>query len=140
MSLITNLANVQQGISLYDLSILLGLGTVGNFLLICILLQRTHRRNPCSLYLLLTAIVNLILILCLLPVGIYSANNIEPQSYSLAWCKIRSYLFNILLMLYRYYEIAACAYRVALCSSRASVRALNNIRVARRVILIITII
>ena len=43
-------------------------------------------------------------------------------------------------MLYRNYKIATCADRVALCSSRASIRAFSSCRIARRVIFIITII
>jgi hypothetical protein len=135
-----SLAEIQRSMSLYGLSIFLILGTIGNLLLICILLQRTHRRNPCSLYLLSTAVVNFILIQCILPVTIYSADNIDPENISIVWCKIRSYLFHSLLMLYRYYRIAACVDRVAICSPHASIRAFSKFHIARRIILIITII
>ena len=133
-------ADVQRAMSLYGLSTFHILGTVGNLLLACILLQQTHRRNSCSLYLLSATVVNFILIQCILPVAIYSANNTDPQTTSLAWCKTRSYLFNALLMLYRWYKMAACVDRAAMCSQRASVRTFSEARTARRVILLITIV
>lgn len=135
-----SLAQVQQAMSLYGLSVFLAFGTVGNVLLICILVQRTHRQNSCSLYLLSATVVNLILIECILPVAVYSARNVDPQSISLPWCKIRSYLFNALLMLYRWYKMAACVDRAAMCNPRAWIRSFSQARVARRTILIITIV
>lgn len=133
-------ADVQRAMSLYGLSTFYILGTVGNLLLVCILMQQTHRRNSCSLYLLSATVVNFILIQCILPVAIYSANNTDPQTTSLTWCKTRSYLFNALLMLYRWYKMAACVDRAAMCSQRASVRTFSEARTARRVILLITIV
>ena len=134
------LAQVQEAMSLYGLSTFLILGTIGNLLLICILIQRTHRRNSCSLYLLSATVVNLILILCILPLAIYSADHVDPQNVSLLWCKIRSYLFNALLMLYRWYKMAACIDRAAMCSRRPWIRALSEARTARRTISVITIV
>jgi hypothetical protein len=136
----TPLAQAQQYMSLYGLSTFLILGTVGNLTLIRILIQRTHRQNSCSLYLLSATVVNLILILCILPLSVYSANDIDPQNVSLIWCKIRSYLFNALLMLYRYFKMAACIDRAAMCNRRAWIRSFSEAPVARRVILIITIV
>ena len=138
MSLV--LADVQRGMSLYGLSVFYIFGTVGNFLLVCILLQPSHRRNSCSLYLLSATVVNFILIQCILPLAIYSANNVDPQTTSLAWCKTRSYLFNALLMLYRWSKMAACVDRAAMCSRHVWIRNFSEARVARRVILIISIV
>jgi hypothetical protein len=136
----TTLAQAQQAMSLYGLSTFYILGTIGNFLLVCILLQRTHRRSSCSLYLLSATVVNFILIQCILPLAVYSAINIDPQNVLLIWCKIRSYLFNALLMLYRWYKMAACIDRAAMYSRHAWIRSFSAARIARRVILIITII
>ncbi|CAF0900850.1 unnamed protein product [Adineta steineri] len=134
----TSLAEAQQNMSLYGLSTFLAFGTVGNVLLICILVQRTHRRNSCSLYLLSATIVNLVLIECILPVAVYSAKSVDPQNVSLTWCKIRSYLFNALLMLYRWYKMAAGIDRAAMCSRHAWIRSFSQPRIAFRTILIIT--
>ena len=136
----TSLIEAKQYMSLYGLSTFYILGTIGNFLLMCICLQRSHRRNSCSLYLLSATIVNLILIQCILPLAIYSANHLDPQNISLIWCKIRSYLFNALLMLYRWYKMAACVDRAAMCNRHVRIRSLTNVRVAYRVILLITIV
>jgi hypothetical protein len=92
----TSLAQAQRYMSLCGLSKFYILGIIGNFLLICILIQRTHRRNFCSLYLVSATIVNFILIQCILPLAAYSGNNTDPQNVELIWCKIRSYLFNAL--------------------------------------------
>ncbi|CAF0804845.1 unnamed protein product [Adineta ricciae] len=136
----TSLVEAQRAMSLYGLSTFLVFGTVGNILLICILVQRTHRQNSCSLYLLSATIVNLILIECILPAAVYSGKYIDPQNISLTWCKIRSYLFNALLMLYRWYKMAACVDRAAMCNHRAWIRSFSQARVACRVILGITIV
>jgi hypothetical protein len=135
-----SLVDVQRYMSLYGLSTFYIFGTIGNFLLICICFQRSHRRNSCSLYLLAAAIVNFILIQCILPLTIYSANGIDPQNVLLIWCKIRSYLFNALLMLYRWYKMAACIDRAAMCNRKAWIRSFSNVRIAYRTVLIITII
>jgi hypothetical protein len=136
----TSLVQAQQYMSLYGLSTFYIFGTIGNFLLICILIQPTHRRNSCSLYLLSATIVNFILIQCILPLAIYSGNHVDPQNISLIWCKIRSYLFNALLMLYRWYKMAACVDRAAMCNRNARIRSFSTARIACRVILIITIV
>ncbi|UJR27500.1 hypothetical protein I4U23_008784 [Adineta vaga] len=134
------LTQAQQYMSEYGLSTFLAFGTIGNILLISILIRRTHRRNSCSLYLLAATIVNLILIECILPAAVYSARNIDPQNISLVWCKIRSYLFNALLMLYRWYKMAACIDRAAMCNRHAWIRSFSQARIACRAILIITIV
>jgi hypothetical protein len=72
--------------------------------------------------------------------AIYSGNHVDPQNVSLIWCKIRSYLFNGLLMLYRWYKMAACVDRAAMCNRRAWIRSFSTARIAYRVILIITIV
>jgi len=136
----TSLADAQRYMSLYGLSTFYILGTIGNFLLICVCIQGSHRRNSCSLYLLSATIVNFILIQCILPLAIYSGNHVDPQNVSLIWCKIRSYLFNGLLMLYRWYKMAACVDRAAMCNRRAWIRSFSTARIAYRVILIITIV
>lgn len=134
------LAEVQRNMTLYGLSTFYIFGTVGNLLLITILTQKTHRRNSCSLYLLAASIVNLILIQCILPISIFSVNTVDPQNVVLIWCKIRSYLFNALLMLYRWYKMAACADRAAMCSHHAWIRSFSNVSYTYRTILIITIV
>ena len=135
-----SLVQAQQYMSLYGLSTFYIFGTIGNFLLICILIQRTHRQNSCSLYLLAATIVNFILIQCILPLGVYSGNHVDLQNVSMTWCKIRSYLFNTLLMLYRWYKMAACVDRAAMCNHRAWVRSFSTARTAYRAIFIITIV
>lgn len=136
----TSLIDAQRYMSLYGLSLFYILGTIGNILLICVCLQRNHRRNSCSLYLLSASVVNLILIQCMLPLGIYSADHPDPQNMSLIWCKIRSYLFSALLMCYRWYKMAACIDRAAICNRHARIRSLSTVRIAYRAIFIITIV
>ncbi|CAF0826873.1 unnamed protein product [Rotaria sp. Silwood1] len=133
-----SLAQAQRLMSLYGLSTFLVLGTVGNFLLFCVLIQNTHRRNSCSLYLLSITIVNFILIQCSIPFAVYAAIDVEDQKIPLIWCKMRSYLFNALLMLYRWYKMAACVDRAAMCSRHVWIRSFSQAHIARRAILIIT--
>lgn len=133
-----SLQYIQRCLSLYGLSILYILGTIGNLFLMGLLSRRSYRRNPCSLYLLSAAVVNFILIQCMIPLALYSTDRIEPQHFSSAWCKIRSYLFHALLMLSRWYKMVACVDRAVMCSRRVWIRNLSDARTARRAILIIT--
>jgi hypothetical protein len=70
---------------------------------------------------------------------VYSLNNPDPQIQSLLFCKIRGYLFQICLMLSRWYVAFACIDRCAFTSENARLRRFANKRIAYRVIIVIII-
>ncbi|CAF3403418.1 unnamed protein product [Rotaria socialis] len=136
--MLISLVKTQQILSSYGLSTSLVFGIVGNILLICVLVRRKHPINSCSLYLLSITIVNLIIIQFMLVLVIYSANNPNPEHNSLVWCKIHSYVFDALIMLYRWYRIASFVDCAAMSSRHVRVRSFSQARVACRTVLTIT--
>ena len=70
---------------------------------------------------------------------VYSLNNPNPQIQSLLFCKIRGYLFQICLMVSRWYVAFACIDRYAFTSDKVRLRRFANKKIAYRVILIVII-
>ncbi len=70
----------------------------------------------------------------------YSLNNPDPQTQSLWFCKIRNYLFQICLMLSRWYIAFACIDRYTLTSEKVRLRNFAKQRTAYRVILVIIVV
>jgi len=68
---------------------------------------------------------------------LYSLNHPNPQIQSLSFCKIRGYLFQISLMLSRWYVAFACIDRYALTSEKVRLRNFASKKIAHRVIVII---
>ena len=71
---------------------------------------------------------------------VYSLNHPDPQIQILLFCKIRGYLFQICLMLSRWYVAFACIDRFALTSDNVRLRNFAKTNTAYRVIIIIIII
>jgi hypothetical protein len=68
--------------------------------------------------------------------SLYSFNNANPQIQSLLFYKINGYLFQICLMLSRWYVAFACIDRCAFTSDNVRLRRFVNKRTAYRVIII----
>jgi hypothetical protein len=71
--------------------------------------------------------------------SLYSFNNANPQIQSLLFCKIRGYLFQICLLLSRWYVTFAYIDRCAFTSENVRLRRFVNKRTAYRVIIVIII-
>ena len=72
--------------------------------------------------------------------ALYSLNYLDPQVQSLTFCKIRGYLFQICLMLSRWYVAFACIDRYTLTSDKVQRRSFAQRKIAYRVILIVIIV
>ncbi|CAF3398395.1 unnamed protein product [Rotaria sp. Silwood1] len=70
---------------------------------------------------------------------VYSLNNPDPQIQSLLFCKLRGYIFQICLMLSRWFVAFACIDRYALTSDKAHLRNFAKPKIAYRIIIIIII-
>jgi hypothetical protein len=134
-SIVNSLAMIQQNAIRYGFPFLLALGNIGNLLFIITFSRKQHRHNPCSLYLLTSAIVNLI--------GInwgYGSNlnaiyqSPDPFTVSLALCRTRGYIIQITSSIHRTMIALACMDRFALSSSQASIRAYSKPKVALKMI------
>jgi hypothetical protein len=134
-SIVNSLAMIQQNVIRYGFPFLLALGNIGNLLFIITFSRKQHRQNPCSLYLLASAIVSLI--------GLnwgYGSNLIsiylspDPFNVSLALCRTRGYVVQTTSVIYRTMIALACMDRFALSSSRVNIRAYSKPRVALKMI------
>lgn len=134
------LSNIQRQITLYGMPLILLFGCGGNLINIGVFLQRTLRFNSCSIYLIASSISHTILLILVMSTNLYSLGNIDPLTYSLAYCKIRPYLISCLFMISRTYIVLACADRYALCSPRAGIRAFSRRQIAFRFIPVVLVI
>jgi hypothetical protein len=71
--------------------------------------------------------------------AMYSLNNPNPQIQSLVFCKIRGYIFQICLMLSRWFVAFACIDRYAITSDKVRRRNFAQRKIAYRVIILIII-
>ena len=67
----------------------------------------------------------------------YSLNNPDPQSNSLLFCKIRGYIFQISLMLSRWFVAFACIDRYASSSDKVHLRNFAKTSIAYRIIALV---
>jgi hypothetical protein len=70
---------------------------------------------------------------------LYSLNNPDPQIQSLLFCKIRGYLFQISIILSRWFVAFACIDRYASTSMTVRLRNFAKRRMAYRIIVLIII-
>ena len=71
--------------------------------------------------------------------ALYTLDHPDPQVQFLWFCKVRGYLFQICLMLSRWFVVFACLDRCALSSDQVRFRNLATCRNAYRMIVVITI-
>ena len=128
------LSSIQKQMTLYGMSLILFFGVGGNLINCCVFLQKSLRSNSCSIYLIASSISHTILIMLAMSTNLYSFGNIDPLTYSLAYCKIRPYLISSLFMISRTFIVLACVDRYALCSPHANVRAFSRSQTAFRFI------
>ncbi|CAF4616540.1 unnamed protein product [Rotaria sp. Silwood2] len=69
----------------------------------------------------------------------YGLNNPDPQIESLLFCKVRGYIFQICLMLSRWFVAFACIDRYASTSDKIHLRNFAKPKIAYRIIIIIII-
>ncbi|CAF4139556.1 unnamed protein product [Rotaria sordida] len=70
---------------------------------------------------------------------LYTLNNPDPQIQSLLFCKLRGYIFQICLMLSRWFVAFACIDRFASTSDKITLRNFAKPRITYRTIIIIII-
>jgi hypothetical protein len=135
-SSISNLSFIQQMLTRYGMSTYVAFGNLGNLLTIGVFIQRQHRQNPCSIYLLMMTICNLICLdVGIIPI-IYSLNHIDITTQSFIACKIQFYIRHAFFQMMRTYKVLACIDRYAICSFKSTIRSFSSRKVAIYLILI----
>ena len=135
----STLSFVQQILTRYGMSTYVSFGNVGNLLTICVFSQSEHLRNPCSLYLLMMTICNLICLdVGIIPV-IYSLDHIDIATQNLLACKIQFYIRHAFFQIMRTCKVLACIDRYAVCSEKISIRQFSKRKTAIYLIIISTL-
>ena len=128
------LADVQQNLTRYGMSSYLVLGNIGNIINIIIFCQREHRKNSCSLYLLIASLVNIFVLNYGIIPTLYSLDHPNPELYSTVFCKLRLYFLHSALMISRSLVVLACFDRFAVSSPSQRIRSFCKPKIAFRAI------
>ncbi|CAF1021634.1 unnamed protein product [Didymodactylos carnosus] len=110
------------------------LGGIGNILNILVFNRKVLRFTSCSVYLLAASVVNLLSLSFGIIPSIYTINRINPDTYSMIYCKLGLYFLHASLMMGRSYLVLACIDRCTLCSPVSKIRDFSQIKVARRLV------
>ena len=132
----SSLSSIQQGILRYVFPISLTFGIIGNLFIIIIFTQKHHRKNPCSLYLLVAALFSINGISWGIGSNMYASYYPpDPFTQSLFLCRFRGYLLQSSSLLYKLMITLACMDRFALCSSQVNIRALTTPKMAIKILI-----
>lgn len=138
MSVVETLPTVQLILSRYVLPTFLTFGLIGCIFNIIIFLQKTLRSNACSIYMLAVSIINLIEIPYSLSSVTILPATIRPTS--VIYCRISGYVQHYLLNVVRTYTVLACIDRFTLTSTNVRIRRFSSASMARKSVIISTII
>ena len=130
-----SLVLIQQNLIRYGFPLLLALGNLGNVLFVVIFCKRSHRNNPCSLYLIVSAIAGSIGLNWGLGTNLNAIyQRPDPFTISLVLCRTRGYLLQLAFVVHRTMILLACIDRYALSSPSAKIRAYSKPKLAMKLI------
>ncbi len=138
MTLTQDLSSIQTVLTLYILPICFIFGVIGNFLNMIVFYQKHLRKNSCSVYFISTSVFNLLVMFFgILPIVLPSYLSYDYASYSISYCKSRSYIVHVLLMMSRSSVALASIDRFALCTPNIHLRFLNQYHIAIRLMILV---
>lgn len=139
MSSIDQLRTIQDGLTRYGMTTYLIVGNIGLILNILFFSQRSHRHNPCSLYLASSAICRCITLnVAIIPI-IHALYHADSRNASDLSCKLQYYFRHAPNQMMRTFIMLACIDRYALCSMKRQIRAISQYSVALKLIPIVII-
>ncbi|UJR20413.1 hypothetical protein I4U23_023544 [Adineta vaga] len=137
MTVGSSLVLIQKSMTRYVLPITLGLGNVGNLILLYMFIQLKYRNSSCSLYFLAASVFSIVGSNWAVVPLIYSADHADPLANSLILCRARGYIIHACAMSFRTMIVLAAADRYVLSSSRNSIRAFSSIIIARKLVILV---
>lgn len=141
MSVTELLPTIQSILARYVLLSCFTLGFFGSVVNILLFLQKSLRSNACAVYMLAINIVNTIEIpYAFVRVTVNAYLSREERFSSDVYCKFIVYFQHYLLNVVRSYTVLACIDRYVLCSSNARIRKLSSIPLARKLVVIVTLV
>ncbi|CAF1301638.1 unnamed protein product [Adineta ricciae] len=120
--------------------VFLVLGTIGNVLNILVFTRAALRKNPCSLYFISGSIVNFFSLYIGLITPFLGLYNLDPTQFNPILCKLRFYLRYSTITLSTWFILLACIDRYLSTSARVHIRDWSSLRMAKRLILLSTLI
>ncbi|CAF4125434.1 unnamed protein product [Rotaria sp. Silwood2] len=138
-SFIDTLSTIQTTLTLCVYPVWLTFGCIGCLLNLIVFSRPQLRTTSCSIYFLAASVDHLMTLIVGIGPVVYSLNNPDPQIESLLFCKLRGYIFQICLMLSRWFVAFACIDRYALTSEKIHLRNFAKPKIAYRIIIIIII-
>ncbi len=112
------------------------MGLIGNACSCIVFLKQSHRRTPCSIYLLNVSIfANIYLIWSIFP-RIYATYHTDLQNLSLVYCKLRLYGSHITGLYIRFLIVFACVDRYFSTRTSAQMRSWSSNKMAVKVVVI----
>ncbi|CAM4804804.1 unnamed protein product [Rotaria magnacalcarata] len=138
-SVINTLATTQRFLTICAYPIWITFGVIG-CLLNLVVFSRPHlRTTSCSIYFFAASADHLMTLIVGVGPVLYSLDEPDPQLHSIVFCKLRGYLFQICLMLSRWFVAFACIDRYGLSSENTHLRNFATSKVAYRAIIAITV-
>ncbi|CAF1496553.1 unnamed protein product [Adineta steineri] len=138
-NLINTLETIQNQIIRYVYPLWLIFGTIGCLFNLVVFSRPKLRTTSCCVYFFAASAIHLLTFSIGLGPVLYSLNNPDPQIQILSFCKIRGYLFQLSIILSRWFVAFACIDRFASTSAKVQLRNFAKTRIAYRIIIIIII-
>jgi hypothetical protein len=120
----STLTAIQTQMNFYTFPILMVLGSIGNIFIFIFFNQQ--RPNACSIYLMHSAITNLLYLLSNGFLEIFSVSYYDQTLRALILCKLNIYIPNFLGQVAKTILILACIDRYMITSDRAGIRAFST--------------
>lgn len=139
-NLIAYLNNIQTTLNLYVPMSCLILGTVGHLLNILIFTRPRIRTNACSIYFVSGSVVNFVSLYVGLITPFLGIYNLDPTQKINILCKIRYYLRYSTITLSTWSILLACFNRLCSTSNAVSIRLWSSALIAKRIIILASII
>ncbi|CAF1270024.1 unnamed protein product [Adineta steineri] len=117
--------------------LILFFGVGGNLINCAVFLQKTLRSSSYSVYLIASTVTHTILLILAMSTNLYSFGHTNPNTYSIAYCKLRNYFISSLFNMSRTYIVLASVDRYAICSPYANIRAFSRRQIALKLIPIV---
>ncbi|CAF2044974.1 unnamed protein product [Rotaria magnacalcarata] len=136
-SLIDKLIFIQKILALSAYPIWLAFGIIECLLNLIIFSRPQVRTTSCSIYFSTASIDHLLALLVSNGTTFYSMNNSDSLTQSIIFCKLRSYIFQICLIISRWFIVFACIDRFALTSSKFQFRKFSKPKLPYRAVIII---
>jgi hypothetical protein len=115
-------------------------GTIGNILNILVFTRPLLRTNPCSLYFVSGSIINFLSLYDGLITPFLGSYGLDPTQKINILCKIRYYLRYASITLSTWFILFACLDRFLSSSTNANTRSWSSLHLAKRIILLASII